>query len=138
MHIPVEEEEDEEMLENEGFQGFNRDSAVETIIPETVVHETTTKPETIFEFHMKDDDLSTETFYVDGFSTPFNLAGLRKNVQQYANKHFTGTGHASTNIANGRKFYFKYLSRAKSEDVAELKSMLRMKYPQFLNEILKP
>lgn len=134
VHIPIGDDEEEETIENQGFQGFKGDSHLETVIPETIYPES----KTVFGFQKNDDVLETETFYVDGFSTPFNIAGLRKNVQQYANKHFTGVGHAHTNIANGQKFFFKYLSRAKSEDVAELKDMLRKRYPQFLNEILKP
>ena len=82
-----------------------------------------------------EDCLEIETFYVDGFSNTYNLAGLRKGVQQYANKFHNGIGLAETNVANGKKFFLKYLSRAKQDDVAALKQMLRKHYPQFLNKI---
>lgn len=84
----------------------------------------------------EEDNLETETFYVDGFSNPYNLAGLRKCVQQYANKFHNGIGSRETNITNGKKFFLKYMSRASQSDIAELKQMLRKRYPQFLNEIV--
>lgn len=88
-------------------------------------------------FETETDNLETETFWVDGFSTPFNLAGLRRNIQQYANKFHQGIGRPETNIDNGKKFFLKYVSRAKQSDVVDLRQMLRKSYPQFLTEILK-
>lgn len=137
---PIRDKADTKKPETIEFQNIPFDIETETYSDTGEGLETETQSIDLFsetETVLGEDNLETETFWIDGFSTPFNLAGLRRNVQQYANKFHQNNGRPETNISNGKKFFLKYISRAKINEVNDLKQMLRKSYPIFLNEILK-